>query len=68
MDVNKHAATLALAVVEPFTGEPGTFPPQTAPVPLMRSQAQYHTAMTVQRPRHLAWIMRKESVQIKLTI
>jgi hypothetical protein len=40
--------------VEPFTGEPETYPAGTvAPVPLMRSQTQFHTAVAVQKPRNL---------------
>ena len=41
--------------MEPFTGEPETYPaaPLIAPVPLMRSQTQFHTAVAVQRPRNL---------------
>ncbi len=55
MDANKDTAALALAEVEPFTGEPETYAasPRIAPVPLMRSQTQFHTAVAVQRPRHL---------------
>ena len=39
----------------PFTGEPENFPAGTVnpPVPLMRSQTQFHTAVAVQRPRNL---------------
>ena len=39
----------------PFTGEPETYPAGTVnpPVPLMRSQTQFHTAVAVQRPRNL---------------
>jgi hypothetical protein len=41
--------------VEPFTGEPAAYPPGSAapPVPLLRSQTQFHTAVAVQRPRNL---------------
>ncbi len=55
MDTKKDTPTLSLVEVEPFTGEPDTFPvpPQTAPVPLLRSPAPFQTAMTVQRPRNL---------------
>jgi hypothetical protein len=55
MDTPKNPALATLAEVEPFTGEPGTSltPALTPSVPLMRSQTQFHTAMTVQRPRNL---------------
>ena len=56
MEASKDAATTTtLAKVEPFTGEPGTYPGGSVapPVPLMRSHTQFHTAMTVQRPRNL---------------
>jgi hypothetical protein len=41
--------------VEPFTGEPAASPAGSAapPVPLLRSQTQFHTAVAVQRPRNL---------------
>lgn len=55
MDTNKNTALPTLAEVEPFTGEPGTYPAPTLmpSVPLMRSHTQFHTAMAVQRPRNL---------------
>jgi hypothetical protein len=55
MKNNTDATLPTLAEVEPFTGEPGTFPgPGLTPsVPLMRSHTQFHTAMAVQRPRNL---------------
>jgi len=55
MENNKPLTPHTLAEVEPFTGEPGTYPagPPTPPVPLMRSHTQFHTAMAVQRPRNL---------------
>jgi hypothetical protein len=41
--------------VEPFTGEPAAYSAGSAapPVPLLRSQTQFHTAVAVQRPRNL---------------
>ncbi len=55
MDATPNPAPAAFAEVEPFTGEPETYPAGTsAPsVPLMRSQTQFHTAIAVQRPRNL---------------
>ncbi len=55
MAANKDTALTTLGEVEPFTGEPGTYPgaPQTPPVPLMRSHTKFHTAIAVQRPRNL---------------
>jgi len=55
MNATPNPAPAAFAEVEPFTGEPETYPAATSipPVPLMRSQTQFHTAMAVQRPRNL---------------
>jgi hypothetical protein len=55
MEASKDAATTTLAAVEPFTGEPATYPAGTLTpsVPLLRSHTQFHTAMAVQRPRNL---------------
>ena len=55
MDATQDAAPSTFATVEPFTGEPENYPVGTAipPVPLMRSQTQFHTAVAVQRPRNL---------------
>ena len=55
MEATPDPAPAALAAVEPFTGEPETYPEATPlpQVPLMRSQTQFHTAVAVQRPRNL---------------
>jgi hypothetical protein len=55
METAKNATLPAFAEVEPFTGEPGTYPgpSSTLPAPLLRSHTQFHTAMAVQRPRNL---------------
>ncbi len=55
MEAAKNSEHPAFAEVEPFTGEPINYPPgpPTPPVPLMRSQTQFHTAVAVQRPRNL---------------
>jgi hypothetical protein len=54
MESSQNTVLHALAEVEPFTGEPGTYPATPTPaVPLIRSQTQFHTAMAVQRPRNL---------------
>lgn len=55
MDATQDPAPSAFANVSPFTGEPENYPVGTAipPVPLMRSQTQFHTAVAVQRPRNL---------------
>jgi hypothetical protein len=55
MNATQNPAPAAFADVEPFTGEPETYPAGTSipPVPLMRSHTQFHTAMAVQRPRNL---------------
>jgi hypothetical protein len=55
MDASKDPTSLGFADVEPFTGEPGSSPvaPSQPPVPLRRSQTQFHTAIMVQRPRNL---------------
>lgn len=53
MDANQDPTPVTFANVSPFTGEPETYPTGTPlpPVPLMRSQTQFHTAVAVQRPR-----------------
>jgi hypothetical protein len=55
MEAPKEPEPSTFASVEPFTGEPGTYPasPPAPPVPLLRSQTQFHTAVAVQRPRNL---------------
>jgi outer membrane protein TolC len=55
MKITKDQTVAAFAGVSPFTGEPETYPAGTAnpPVPLMGSQSQFLTAVTVQRPRNL---------------
>ncbi len=55
MDATADPTPATFAGVEPFTGEPETCPTGTPlpPVPLMRSQTQFHTAVAVQRPRNL---------------
>jgi hypothetical protein len=55
MDATQAPAPSPFAEVEPFTGEPEIITPGIAhpPVPLMRSQTQFHTAVVVQRPRNL---------------
>jgi hypothetical protein len=55
MATNNHEADTAFSGVTPFTGEPETYPagPPVSPVPLLRSQTQFHTAVAVQRPRNL---------------
>jgi hypothetical protein len=55
MEAPQDAVTTTLGAVEPFTGEPDTYPagPFTPPVPLRRSHTQFHTAMVVQQPRNL---------------
>ena len=55
MEATQEPAPAAFAEVEPFTGEPENYPAGTVnpPVPLMRSQTQFHTAVAVQRPRNL---------------
>ncbi|MGC2434821.1 MAG: PD-(D/E)XK nuclease family protein [Desulfobaccales bacterium] len=55
MEATQDPAPAALAAVEPFTGEPETYPEATPvpQVPMMRSQTQFHTAVAVQRPRNL---------------
>ena len=55
MEANQDPAPAPFAEVEPFTGEPESYPVGTVnpPVPLMRSQTQFHTAVAVQRPRNL---------------
>jgi hypothetical protein len=55
MEASQDAGTTTLAAVEPFTGEPDTYPagPLAPPVPLLRSHTQFHTAMAVQQPRNL---------------
>jgi hypothetical protein len=55
METTQDPAAAALATVEPFTGEPESYPAGSInpPVPLMRSQTQFHTAVAVQRPRNL---------------
>ena len=55
MEASKESAPSPFGEVEPFTGEPETYPAGTLtpPVPLMRSQTQFHTAVAVQRPRNL---------------
>jgi hypothetical protein len=55
MEANQEPAPAAFAEVMPFTGEPENYPAGTVnlPVPLMRSQTQFHTAVAVQRPRNL---------------
>ena len=55
MEANQDPAPDALAAVEPFTGEPESYPAGTInpPLPLLRSQTQFHTAVAVQRPRNL---------------
>jgi len=55
MDTTQNLTPSAFANVSPFTGEPENYPIGTSipPVPLMRSQTQFHTAVAVQRPRNL---------------
>jgi hypothetical protein len=55
MEANQDSVPSAFANVSPFTGEPDNYPAGTSlpPVPLMRSQTQFHTAVAVQRPRNL---------------
>ena len=55
MDAPADPTPATFAAVEPFTGEPETYPTGTPlpPVPVMRSQTQFHTAVAVQRPRNL---------------
>lgn len=55
MDATQDPTPASFANVSPFTGEPENYPVGTAipPVPLMRSQTQFHTAVAVQRPRNL---------------
>jgi hypothetical protein len=55
MEANQDIAPSPFAEVEPFTGEAESYPVGTGnpPVPLMRSQTQFHTAVAVQRPRNL---------------
>ena len=55
MDAPEDPTPATFAAVEPFTGEPETYPTGTPlpPVPVMRSQTQFHTAVAVQRPRNL---------------
>jgi hypothetical protein len=55
MEATQELAPAAFAEVVPFTGEPQNYPAGTInpPVPLMRSQTQFHTAVAVQRPRNL---------------
>ena len=55
MEASKESGPSPFGEVEPFTGEPETYPGVMGPppVPLMRSQTQFHTAVAVQRPRNL---------------
>ena len=55
MEASKEPAPSPFGEVEPFTGEPEAYAAGTVtpPVPLMRSQTQFHTAVAVQRPRNL---------------
>jgi hypothetical protein len=55
MDATQDATSAPFAAVKPFTGEPESYAAATfnPPVPLMRSQTQFHTAVAVQRPRNL---------------
>ena len=55
MDATQDPTPATFANVSPFTGEPEIYPAGTvnSPVPLMRSQTQFHTAVAVQRPRNL---------------
>jgi hypothetical protein len=55
MPTNNDEADAAFKEVAPFTGEPETYPasPPVPPIPLLRSQTQFHTAVAVQRPRNL---------------
>jgi hypothetical protein len=55
MEASKESEPSPFGEVAPFTGEPETYLPGlvTPPVPLMRSQTQFHTAVAVQRPRNL---------------
>jgi hypothetical protein len=55
MEASKESEPSPFGEVAPFTGEPETYPGVmgTPPVPLMRSQTQFHTAVAVQRPRNL---------------
>ena len=55
MESPQEPAPAAFTEVEPFTGEPETYPAGASipPVPLLRSHTQFHTAMAVQRPRNL---------------
>jgi hypothetical protein len=55
MATNNDEADAAFSGVAPFTGEPETYPAGTPvpPVPLLRSQTQFHTAVAVQRPHNL---------------
>jgi hypothetical protein len=51
MEQTKESAQFA--EVEPFTGETAISGRINPPIPLMRSQTQFHTAVAVQRPRNL---------------
>jgi len=55
MDATRESNPPPFGEVEPFTGEQDILPgdPARHPVPLMRSQTQFHTAVAVQRPRNL---------------
>jgi len=55
METRKESEPSPFGEVAPFTGEPETYPGGLGahPVPLMRSQTQFHTAVAVQRPRNL---------------
>jgi hypothetical protein len=55
MEASKESESSPFGEVAPFTGEPETYPGGLGapPVPLMRSQTQFHTAVAVQRPRNL---------------
>ena len=55
MEATKELTPACFAEVEPFTGEPESFPTGTAlsQTPRKRSQTPFHTAVVVQRPRNL---------------
>ena len=55
MEATKELTPACFAEVEPFTGEPESFPAGTAlsSVPRKRSQTPFHTVVEVQRSRNL---------------
>jgi hypothetical protein len=62
MDATQEPTSAPFAAVEPFTGEPESYPARTvnSPVPLMRSRTQFHTVVAVQRPRNLDKVVAAE--------